>query len=323
MKTICLTGCAGFIGSHVLEMLLKRGYYVVGIDNLLHENGMKNIREIVTTAGQFSLHVVDVRDRDKISNILTSTKFDAVIHLAGLAGVRKSIENPQEYVDVNVNGTLSMLDACVESNTSRFIFASSSSVYGDWDGFLSEDMQLAPQSPYAASKASAEMLCLAYKNCFNIQTLALRFFTAYGPRNRSDMMAHKILDNIYMNKPLTVYENGNMTRDWTYVEDIANYVINAIDNPVTGVLNLGSETPTLLSEFIKQIEIETEKKCNFTSSKAPKADVSSTWSSTQKAFNHQIINQHTSLNDGIKKLVEWYKFSVLGVIGRTEFEFKY
>lgn len=313
----------------MLEALLKRGDNVVGIDTLLHENALKNIREVVNNkhTGTFSLHTVDIRDREKIEKILCSTKFDAVIHLAGLAGVRKSIENPGSYIDVNVNGTLSLLDACVKSATRRFVFASSSSVYGECHGQLFEDMMLFPQSPYAASKVSAEALCNAYNNCFNMSALSLRFFTAYGPRNRPDMMAYKVLDSIFQHKLLTVYNDGNMLRDWTYVADIVEGIVAAVDSQETCALNLGAGSPTLLSNFIKEIEDYAstkfpakERRCNISLKiqSAPKADVFKTYACQNKAIENLGIKMNTSLSKGVQHLVDWYVTEEMGVLGSLE-----
>lgn len=313
-KKICLTGCAGFIGSHVLEALLIEGHDVVGIDTLWQSDlstskffdATKNIREATDASNsRFELNVFDVRDRDKVRKLFKQG-FDAIIHLAGLAGVRRSINEPAAYIDVNVVGTSVLLDECARARIKRFVFASSSSVYGDVGGELFEHMPLNPRSPYAASKASAEAMCTAYTNCYDISALSLRFFTAYGPRNRHDMMAYKILENMYKDIALTVFNNGQMIRDWTYVTDIADGIVAAVDSSETGIINLGAGSPVMLSDFITKIEKHSGKRCTFGTMQAPRADVSETHASIFQAQHRLGYMPKVNVLDGTKKLVDWF-----------------
>ena len=273
-KTILVTGAAGFIGSHTVERLVRRGDRVIGLDNLndYYDPSRKeaNLREVRDQAlakqwpGTFEFLKGDIRDRQLVGDLFSNHQIDTIIHLAAMAGVRVSIDDPGLYYDVNVMGTLVLLDAAVgrigtkkSEKLPTFIFASTSSVYGNTQTvpFIPEDTCDKPLAPYAASKRASEMLGHTYHHLYGLDCTVFRFFTVYGPRGRPDMMAYKVLDNIFTGCEVPLYNNGNMYRDWTYVDDIVSGLVSAVDQPLGyEILNLGRGEPVLLSDFVKGIE---------------------------------------------------------------------
>ncbi len=246
-KTILVTGAAGFIGSHVSEMLTKRGDKVVGLDNLndYYDPARKlaNLEEIAHE--NFEFVKGDIRDRELLAELFPKHNFDAVVHLAAMAGVRASVSDPHLYYDVNLTGTLNLLEEA-RKHSVHFVFAGTSSAYGRTETvpFVEEDSADLPLAPYPASKRGAELLGHSYHHLHGVSFTALRFFTVYGPRGRPDMMAYKVLDNIHFGREVPIYNDGKMHRDWTYVTDIASGVLGAVDHP-NGyqVVNLGRGEP--------------------------------------------------------------------------------
>src|SRR6478735_9011337 len=252
-RTILVTGAAGFIGSHTAEALLGRGDRVVGIDNLndYYDPARKraNVAEVRASApdpNAYEFVEGDIRDRPLLDRLFSTHRFDAVINLAAMAGVRVSVEDPWLYYDVNLTGTLNLLDATVRHGRPNFVLASTSSAYGNTKQvpFVETDAADRPLAPYPASKRSAELLGFSYHHMHALDFTALRFFTVYGPRGRPDMLAYKLLDAMRNGEPMPLYNGGQMHRDWTFVSDIAQGVVAATDRRLGyEVINIGRGEP--------------------------------------------------------------------------------
>ena len=330
-NTILVTGAAGFIGSHTVEQLVKRGNHVIGLDNLntFYDPARKqaNLREVTEQArlnewsGTFQFLQRDIRDRKLLADLFHDHHFDAIIHLAAMAGVRVSIEDPGLYYDVNVMGTLALLDAAVgrigpakQKVNPTFIFASTSSVYGNTQTipFVPEDSCDRPLAPYAASKRASEMLGHTYHHLFGLDCTVLRFFTVYGPRGRPDMMAYKVLDNIFTGCEVPLYNNGNMHRDWTYVDDIVSGLLMAVDRPMGyEILNLGRGEPVLLSDFVKGIEQLTGRSAQLVSTPMLEADIAYTFADLSKTRKLLQYDPQISVTEGVAQFWKWYQMAVL------------
>ena len=330
-KTILVTGAAGFIGSHAVEQLVKRGDRVIGLDNLndYYDPARKeaNLQEVTGLAlakqwtGSFEFLKGDIRDRQLVADLFSDHQFDAIIHLAAMAGVRVSIDDPGLYYDVNVMGTLALLDAAVgrigkqkSGKSPTFIFASTSSVYGNTQTvpFIPDDMCDRPLAPYAASKRASEMLAYTYNHLHGLNSTVFRFFTVYGPRGRPDMMAYKVLDNIFTGCDVPLYNNGNMYRDWTYVEDIVAGLVAAVDRPLGyEILNLGRGEPVLLSDFVKGIEHLAEGTANLTSTPMMDADIAYTFADISKTRQLLQYDPQVSVPEGVSRFWQWYQTAVL------------
>lgn len=320
--TILVTGAAGFIGSHVVEALLQRGERVVGLDNLndYYDPARKrtNLAELTRAAAPppSTLHFLegDVRDRALLARLFEQHRFDAVVHLAAMAGVRNSIDDPHLYVDVNLVGTLNLLDAARDHGTGNFVLASTSSVYGATTRipFVETDLCDRPLAPYPATKRAAEMLAFTYHHLYGLDVTVLRFFTVYGPRNRPDMMAHKILDSIYLGREAPLHNKGQMVRDWTYVGDIAAGVAAAARRPLGyEVINLGRGEPILLADFVRLLEELAGRPACLRDAPAPDADMHTTYADISKARRLLGYDPKTSVEQGVQRLWEWYRQSTV------------
>jgi UDP-glucuronate 4-epimerase len=327
-KTILVTGAAGFIGSHVVEALVRRGDVVVGIDNLndYYDPARKraNLVEVDREVGslrRFEFVEADLRDETAVRSIFQKHSFDGIIHLAAMAGVRASIDKPALYYDVNVAATLRLLEAALgrltgenPSTLPTFVFASTSSAYGATTRipFVEDDPCNGPLAPYAASKRAAELLGFCYHHNFKIPFTALRFFTVYGPRNRPDMMAFKVIDNIFTGQGVPLFNGGRMSRDWTFVGDIAQGLVRAVDRPVGyEVINLGRGEPVGLLEFIENIERLAGRKARLTPAPAPDTDMISTHADISKARRLLGYEPTTSVPEGVERLWLWYQAAIL------------
>lgn len=345
---ILVTGAAGFIGSHVAEALLQRGDTVVGLDNLndYYDPARKqaNLEELRRStlhpepfdkigtppvegrrSTRFTFIEGDIRDRSLMSHLFAERAFDAVVHLAAMAGVRASIEDPQLYYDVNLNGTLTLLDAAVgrldphlQPSTSRaqpnVVFASTSSVYGNTRTipFVESDPCNGPLAPYPASKKAAELLGHTYNHLYGLNFTAVRFFTVYGPRGRPDMMAYKVLDNIFLGRQVPVYNNGQMHRDWTYIDDIVAGVVAAVDRPLGyEIINLGRGEPVLLADFIRLVEENAGHPSDLVPEPMPAADIPYTYADISKARRLLGYQPETSVEEGVARFWQWYRSQVL------------
>ena len=319
-KKILVTGAAGFIGSHTTIELLSRGHEVVGLDNLNDyyspDRKRANIAEIqaVPNAANFRWVEGDIRDRKLLKSLFARERFDAVANLAAMAGVRISIEDPHLYFDVNLTGSLNLMLESLEHGVGNYVLASTSSAYGNTNviPFVEHDPCDRPLAPYAASKRAAEMLAFTYHHLFGLNATVLRFFTVYGPRGRPDMMAYKVLDNLFFNAPCTLFNNGEMWRDWTYVSDIACGVSNAVERPLGyEIINLGRGEMIKLADFIGIIEKLTGRKGQFSPAPKEAADIDRSFASIEKARRLIAYEPQVRVQEGIEKFWEWYKTTVL------------
>ena len=306
-----VTGCAGFIGWKVTELLLADGHTVVGVDNIndAYDVRMKKWRlSQLQTSSNFQYNCIDICDRNALESVYDE-KLDGVINLAAHAGVRKSVENPWEFVDVNITGTLNLLDHCQKYKIKKFILASTSSLYGASNALpFSEDANTdGPLSPYAASKKGAEAICFSYHHLFHIDITVFRFFTVYGPAGRPDMAAFRFVQWISEEKPVTVYGDGKQSsRDYTYLNDIAKGVIAGLKPLGYEVINLGSDDPIVLIDTIRIIEELIGKKAILSHQPVHPADPDATWANIQKAKQLLGWRPHVSFHEGIQSVVDWY-----------------
>ena len=316
MKRVLLTGGAGFIGSHVSEALLARGYSLTIVDNLdsFYEPSQKkeNLCQ-VRRAGDFQFFELDICDSLPLRSVVRGTRPDTIIHLAARAGVRPSIEQPSLYERVNIAGTVNLLELAREFHVDRMIFGSSSSVYGATNcvPFSEDDSVLRPISPYAATKVAGELMCYTYASLYRIRTVCLRFFTVYGPRQRPDLAIHKFTAMMEAGKPIPVYGDGSMGRDYTYVDDIVSGVLSSLEYecPQSGVpfevFNLGNSHPVRLTELIEALEAATGRVAIRDSRPLQPGDVPLTWANIDKAWNRLGYRPQTRLEVGLKRFVEW------------------
>ena len=330
-RTIFVTGAAGFIGSHTVQALATRGDRVVGLDNLndyydpaRKRANLDEVRQALAQNGSseaFTFIQGDIRDRQTVEEIFLSHEIEGIIHLAAMAGVRVSIENPHLYCDVNINGTLNLLDAAVgriggrRASFPTFVFASTSSVYGNAQAipFTENDPCNRPLAPYAASKKAGELLGYSYHHLYGLPFMAVRFFTVYGPRGRPDMMAYKVLDNIFFGHDVPLYNSGNMHRDWTFVSDIVQGVVNAVDRPFGyEVMNLGRGESVSLAEFVRVIEECVGQKAHVVPASMPEADIVSTGADISKARRLLGYAPQIAVREGVSRFWSWYQGHVLG-----------
>lgn len=321
MATALVTGAAGFIGSHTSAALLDRYDRVVGLDNLNDyydpSRKLANVEAINQgrdSEGRFIFVTGDIRDVDTVTSLFADHDFSVVVHLAAMAGVRVSIERPRLYYDVNVMGTLNLLNAARDHRVGNFVLASTSSVYGrtERSPFVESDCCDRPLSPYAASKRAAELQCFTYHHLFGLNVTALRFFTVYGPRGRPDMMAYKVLANIFDGADVPIYNNGEMYRDWTYIDDIVSGVVAAAERPVGyEIINLGRGEPVRLGDFVGIIEELAGRKANLTPAPMLDADVPYTFADTSKCRRLLDYEPKTSVKEGVTRLWTWYQDEVL------------
>ena len=315
-----LTGAAGFIGSHVVDALLAEGHEVVGIDNMdpYYDVSRKeaNVAEVEAARhpGKFEFQRVDIRDAMKIAALFSDHSFDSVVHLAAMAGVRNSIEHPDVYWSVNLDGTRNLLENLVAWNDSRnFVFASTSSVYGATEQipFVESDPCDRPMVPYSASKRAAELMGYSYHNLYDVNFTAVRFFTVYGPRGRPDMMAFKVLDSIYNGTTVPLNNGGDMSRDWTFISDIVSGVVAAALKP-SGyeVVNLGRGEPVSLSDFVATIEKAVGNSAHFEDAPIPTGDIKSTHADVSRARAIFGYDPKVSVEEGVQRFVDWYRTAV-------------
>lgn len=308
-----VTGAAGFIGSHLCERLIARGDSVTGLDNFdpFYDPAVKraNIAGLIRSP-QFTLVEGDIRDKAVVEAILGRAKFDAIVHLAAKAGVRPSISDPVGYVDTNINGTVTMLEAARAAGVGTFIFASSSSVYGNNEKvpFSETDNVDFPISPYAATKKAGELICYTYSHLYGMNMTCLRFFTVYGPRQRPDLAIHKFARLIEQGKPIPMYGDGSMRRDFTYIDDIVDGVVAAMDR-CSGytIYNLGESRPVRLDELINAIEAALGKKAILDRQPDQPGDVRQTYADVDNAVRQLGYRPKTHLAEGLREFVKWMR----------------
>jgi UDP-glucuronate 4-epimerase len=312
-KKVLVTGHAGFIGSHLTKRLLNEGCQVIGVDNYNNyynpEWKKENVKEFLTNKN-FNEQKLDIVDYQKLKIIFEENEFDLVVHLAARAGIRPSLINPLLYEEVNVKGTLNLLELARKHQVKQFIFGSSSSVYGNQEKvpFAEDDPANQPVSPYAATKKSGEMLCYTYSYLHDIKMTVLRFFTVYGPKGRPDMAPYLFTEKILTGKTITRFGDGSTSRDYTYIDDAVAGIMTAIDKPFKfEIFNLGNNRPVSLNDFIALIEKITGKKAKIMEQPRHPADVKQTYAEIQKAKKLLNWQPTTPLEEGLKKFVEWYK----------------
>lgn len=310
MKTIILTGAAGFIGAKTAEKLLKKEIQVIGIDNLndYYDIRLKTYRlNNLKNFGNFKFYKLDIENLSALRTIIGKYKPVAVINLAARAGVRYSMENPFVYMSTNASGTLNLLELCKEFEIKKFVLASTSSLYAGQKMPFKETLPVnTPISPYAASKKAAEALCYSYHYLYGIDVTILRYFTVYGPAGRPDMCIFRFIKWIDEGKPLELFGDGTQSRDFTYVDDIAIGTINALKMSDFKIINLGGNDPYKLSYVIKLIEKYLYKKAKIRNLPFHKADIKATWADVSEA--KKILNWQSGikLEDGINRTVNWY-----------------
>ncbi len=307
---ILVTGAAGFIGSHVAEALLARGDAVAGLDNFNDYYSPARKRANVAPLlahPRFTLHEADVRDADAMERICAAG-CDVVVHLAALANVRYSVERAPLYVDVNVRGTVNLLEAARKAAVPHFVFASTSSVYGRTERlpFREDDPLGRPLAPYPATKIAGEVMGHAYHTMFGLTFTALRFFSVYGPRGRPDMMPYIVTDAIAHGREFVLYEGGEMYRDWTYIADIVAGVLAAVDRPLGyAVVNLGRGEPVRMRDFVELVEGLVGRPARMVTPPAPPSEPPITYADISRARQLLDYAPQTPVAEGMRRFWEW------------------
>lgn len=312
-QKILITGAAGFIGSSLADDLLAKGFSIMGIDNFdsfytrdIKETNISNALK----HNFYSFQEGDIRDMEFLNSCFSGFRPDIVIHLAAKAGVRPSIKNPASYYDVNVNGTLNMLEAMRKNKIGRMLFASSSSVYGNNKKipFAESDNVDFPVSPYAASKKACELLCHTYHHLFDMDIFCLRFFTVYGPRQRPDLAINKFTRALLNDEPITLFGDGSTSRDYTHISDILQGIGQAMENlKGFGIFNLGESNAISLKELVALLENSTGKKADIKYLPMQDGDVLRTFADISRAKSVLGYNPVVNIADGISNYVEWVR----------------
>jgi len=342
---ILVTGTAGFIGFHLAQRLIARGNEVIGIDSIndyydinvkygrLEEHGIEKndivYGQIIKSKkySNYSFMKLNLEDRDKINKLFTDNKFDKVCNLAAQAGVRYSLVNPYAYIDSNIVGYINVLEASRQNDIKHFVYASSSSVYGANESlpFSTSDNIDHPISLYAATKKADELMAHSYSHLFNLPTTGLRFFTVYGPWGRPDMALFLFTKAILENKPINVFNNGEMVRDFTYVDDIVEGIVRVLDNPPKGnpswsgktpdpadskapykVYNIGNNAPVKLMDFITAIEEKIGKTAQKNMMPLQAGDVVATYANVDDLIRDLDYKPETTIKEGVDKFIDWY-----------------
>jgi nucleoside-diphosphate-sugar epimerase len=310
-----LTGVAGFIASKVADLLLSEGHTVIGVDNMndSYDIRLKEWRlcQLANRPG-FEFHHLDIMDRSHMRVLLEAYQkkgIDAVINLAARAGVRQSVADPWAYIDTNVTGTLNLLELCREFMVEKFVLASSSSLYGNNNPMpFREDADTScPSSPYAASKKGGEVFCHTYHHLYGIDITIFRYFTVYGPASRPDMCPFRFVQRIVEGKPITIYGDGQQSRDFTHVDDIARGTIFGLGRVGFEAINLGSEKPIVVIDVISAIEEMTGRKAILQFRPTHPSDVPATWANIEKARKLLGWSPKVAFQDGIDSMVKWYR----------------
>jgi UDP-glucuronate 4-epimerase len=333
---ILVTGAAGFIGFYVSKILTSKGHTVVGLDNIndyydvnlkysrLNELGIdrNEASEFNTlrksSSSNFSFVRMNLEDREELPKLFKTQQFDIVCNLAAQAGVRYSIENPETYVDSNLVGFLNILECCRNNDIKHLVYASSSSVYGmnKKIPFSTDDNVDHPISLYAATKKSNELMAHTYSHLFKIPTTGLRFFTVYGPWGRPDMAMFLFTDAIVNDRPINVFNHGNMERDFTYIDDIVEGVVRIIEksaqprvesNNLYKVYNIGNNNSVKLLDFIKEIEVNLDKVAKKNMMEMQPGDVERTWADVDELIKDYDYSPNTSIKAGVKSFIDWFK----------------
>jgi UDP-glucuronate 4-epimerase len=315
MSTILVTGGAGFIGSHLCEHLLSDRVNVICLDNFdsFYDPNIKikNVEGVKKKfPEQFEVVTGDIRNPDHLQETFRKHQIDLVVHLAARAGVRPSISDPLLYQDVNIRGTIVLLESCKAYGIKNFIFASSSSVYGENQRvpFTEGDLDIQPISPYGATKRAGELLCYSYHHLYGTNIACLRFFTAYGPRQRPEMAIHKFTRLIDRGEKIPIYGDGSSRRDYTYIDDLIDGILGVIRyHKGFEIYNLGESQTTSLKDLIRLIEKAIDKKANIETLEPQPGDVSVTYADITKAKRMLKYQPRVKMEEGIKRFVEWYR----------------
>jgi nucleoside-diphosphate-sugar epimerase len=310
-----VTGAAGFIGSKVCELLLAEDHTVMGIDNLndAYDVRLKQWRlEQLEGQPNFKFHHLDIANQGALRALFARSRtepFNAVINLAARAGVRQSVENPWIYLETNATGTLNLLELCREYGVKKFVLASTSSLYGQDNPMPWQENQNTdhPLSPYSASKKAAETLCYSYHHLYQIDVTIFRYFTVYGPAGRPDMSLFRFVQWISEGQPVTVFGDGQQSRDFTYVDDIARGTIAGVKPLGYEIFNLGSDEPIVLNEAIELIEELVGEKAKLEYKPRHPADIMKSWADISKAEKLLRWRPQTSFLEGVSQLVSWYR----------------
>lgn len=315
MKQILITGGAGFIGSHLVERLLKEGEWQVSVVddfNDFYDPSIKrqNVAPFENNE-RFRLYEADIRVQEQLSPVFGKHQFDCIVHLAARAGVRPSLAQPRLYTETNINGTVNLLEFAREHKVPQFVFGSSSSVYGNNAKvpFSEDDPVRNPISPYAATKAAGELLCHTYSHLHAMRCICLRFFTVYGARQRPDLAIHKFAKLITRQQPIPVFGDGTTRRDYTYIDDIIAGVRAAIDydESLYEVINLGESRTVELRELISLLEKELDTNAVIDWQPLQPGDVQQTFADISKAKRLLKYDPQTQIEDGIRKFVRWFR----------------
>ena len=334
IQTILVTGAAGFIGFHLCERLLKQGHRVIGLDNIndyysvdlkydrLKELGIQrleserfdNVSSSSVYGDLFQFIRLNLEDRVELPKLFKTYQFDSVCNLAAQAGVRYSIENPEAYIDSNISGFLNVLECCRHHKVPRLVYASSSSVYGNSDVVPFKETAVVdrPISLYAATKKSNELMAHTYSHLYNIETIGLRFFTVYGPWGRPDMALFLFTDAILNNQPIKIFNEGNLSRDFTYIDDIIHGVETTLlksvkEKELYKLYNIGNNQPVQLLDFIEAIEKSTGKTTERIMMPMQAGDVNQTWANVERLKTDYDYQPSTALEVGVEAFVDWYK----------------
>ena len=310
-KTILVTGAAGFIGSHAAERLMTMGYRVVGVDNFsdFYDRSWKEMNLKSIKGDKLDVEEIDITSGPEIIKLVRLVRPWAILHLAAMAGVRPSIEDPAYYARVNVEGTTHLLQAAVKSGVEKFAFASSSSVYGNSPKvpFSEEDDVEEPISPYAATKQAGELICYTFNHLYKLPIASLRFFTVYGPRQRPDLAIHKFTRLISAGKPVPFFGDGSTSRDYTFVEDTVSGIVASIEKiDRFRIYNLGGSSPISLTELITELEKAIGKKAILDKKPAQPGDVERTYADLSRSSKELGYSPKISISEGLKRFVAWF-----------------
>ncbi len=316
--TVIVTGAAGFVGMHVAQRLLQRGETVVGVDdfNPYYDVALKDLRAARLAAWPgFRMVRADIAEAETMAELVGSSGAKRVVHLAAQAGVRYSIENPFAYQRSNLQGHLSILEACRHNGVEHLVYASSSSVYGDrplaGQGFREDDPTVSPVSLYAATKRSCELLSQSYASLYGLPQSGLRFFTVYGPMGRPDMAYFSFTEKIMRGEPIEVYGEGRMARDFTFIDDIVDGVVGVLDNPPAKggheVYNIGDSSPVGLMEMISTLETALGREAVKIMRPMQAGDVTATFADVSKLNALTGYAPKVALAEGLGRFVEWWR----------------
>ncbi len=312
-KTILITGMAGFIPSHAAEAFRDRGWKVVGIDNFcpFYDPQWKRMNlKSIGAGSSVEFEEADITDAPAMRRIVGRIKPNVILHLAAMAGVRPSIEQPANYMKINLEGTANLLQAAVDNRVGKFLFASSSSVYGNQGRvpFSEEDPVMEPISPYAASKRGGELLCHTFHHLYKLPVFCLRFFTVFGPRQRPDLAIHKFARLIEAGKPIPMFGDGSTSRDYTFVGDIVQGILAAADKcDRYRIYNLGGSDPITLKDLIAAIETAMGKKAIIDPKPTQPGDVERTYACLKRSTAELGYKPQTPIQEGLKRFVAWLK----------------